>query len=176
MSEFLSKQDSNKYFEKRNILHADAMANCKHRFLEKVFPGKRLVVYERLATGKFEIKYLFAVNVIGMDRDGVYIVLRDLVDDQTLKVGHVPVTVTSGGKAVYASVPSHTNMERTCRMEGGVVKESMACLMMVKMSNSVMSGNVGDMYMSDIKFFMERAGEAEGAKLINAFQFKGNKN
>ena len=131
MVDFLNKEEANQFYAEKSPLR-EHILKLPIMNMVKAFPGKRYVLFEKKG-GDVAVHGCFRANVISMDRDGLFVLLKDTHTEQHTRIGYVPTPITSGdGRAVFLAIPSHCKMERTLRKRRDRVMESVAVGILVR--------------------------------------------
>jgi hypothetical protein len=135
MVDFLSKEEANQFYAEKSPLK-EHILKLPVMNMVKAFPGKRYVLFEKKGSD-IAVHGCFRANVISMDRDGLFVLLKDTHTEQHVKVGYVPIPLAAkDGRAVFLAVPSHCKMERTLRKRRDKVMESVAIGILVRQAES----------------------------------------
>jgi hypothetical protein len=135
MTNFLNKAEANEFYANKSPL-AEHILKLPVINTAKVFPGKRYVLFEKKGED-IAVHACLRANVVSMDKDGLFVLLKDYDTDKHIKVEYIPVPIVAkDGRAVFLSIPSHCNLERTLRRRNGKVQESVAMGILVRQEAS----------------------------------------
>jgi len=136
-NEFLDKEQANIYYAgKAGVL--SELETLPIQTIMKVFPGRQFVLFERTGT-QMRVHQCLRVNVITMDRTGLCIIMKDVAEGSSLKIGYIPTQLRiADGRMVCLAIPSRCTVERTLRRsryDKEDIRESMAAGILVRQAS-----------------------------------------